>query len=203
MTADDELSELLRDSAVWEKPGPGLEDRVIAAIAREVALSRQAASAEPLASIPARRQQKRYVLIGIAAAAVLAIGAATLFLRDTSNAPRVEVALAATDLVPEARGSATMTRTTSGWRIELVVTGLPRLDNDRFYQAWLLDAAGMGAPVGTFNEGRHVTLWAGLSPLQYATFSITEEEADGEQASSGRRVLTGTVDQPSTDSADA
>ena len=42
----------------------------------------------------------------------------------------------------------------SGWRIELDASGLPRLDNGRFYEAWLRNAAGVLVPLGTFNEGQ-------------------------------------------------
>ena len=59
-----------------------------------------------------------------------------------------------TDLVPGADGEATLTKTSSGWRIELDATGLPRLDGGRFYEAWLRNAAGVLVPIGTFNEGR-------------------------------------------------
>ena len=38
-----------------------------------------------------------------------------------------------------------------------------------FYQAWLRNAAGVLVPIGTFNEGRNVTLWAGVSPKDYPT----------------------------------
>ena len=52
----------------------------------------------------------------------------------------------------------------SGWRIELSAAGLPRLANGRYYQAWLKNAAGVLVPVGTFNDARQVTLWAGVPP---------------------------------------
>ena len=48
-------------------------------------------------------------------------------------------------------------------------------------------------PIGTFNEGREVTLWAGVSPKLFPTLTITREQADGDQASSGEKVLVGTV----------
>jgi hypothetical protein len=49
-------------------------------------------------------------------------------------------------------------------------------------------------PLGTFNEGRNVTLWAGVSPKDFTTLTVTRERADGEQGSSGEKVLVGTVD---------
>ena len=73
-------------------------------------------------------------------------------------------------------------------------TGLPRLENGRFYQAWLRDSADVIVPIGTFNEGREVTLWAGVSPNDFRTLTVTREQADGDQASSGEKVLAGTVD---------
>ena len=52
----------------------------------------------------------------------------------------------------------------------------------------------MLVPIGTFNEGRKVTLWAGVSPKDFTTLTVTREQADGDQTSSGEKVLVGTVD---------
>ena len=93
-----------------------------------------------------------------------------------------------------ATGAATRTKTSSGGRIQRDATGLPRLDGDRFYQAWLRNAAGALVPVGTFNEGVDVTLWSGVSPKTFTTLSVTRERNDGDQSSSGQKVLVGTVD---------
>ena len=62
-----------------------------------------------------------------------------------------------------------------------------------FYQAWLRNADGVLVPIGTFNEGTDVTLWAGVPPDQFSTMTITRESADGDQDSSGQRVLVGTA----------
>ena len=53
--------------------------------------------------------------------------------------------------------------------------------------------AGVLVPVGTLNEGRKVTLWAGVSPKDFTTLTVTREQADGDQASSGAKVLAGPV----------
>jgi hypothetical protein len=47
---------------------------------------------------------------------------------------------------------------------------------------------------GQVNEGRKVTLWAGVSPKSFTTLTVKREQADGDQASPGEKVLTGTVD---------
>jgi anti-sigma-K factor RskA len=173
---------------------------------RAVGFARSAASevdapAGLRARVDARRQARRIpgwrrpVLIGAAAAATVVVAVAVglgVFGSSTSG-ERFHASLAATGLAPGASGNATLTKTTSGWRIELDATGLPRLDNGRFYEAWLKNPAGVLVPVGTFNEGRKVTLWAGVSPKTFTSLSVTREEADGNQASSGRKVLVAKI----------
>jgi anti-sigma-K factor RskA len=136
----------------------------------------------------------RVVLAGAAAVAVVAIALGVVVSRSGTPAQQFHAALAATDLAPQASGDARLTKTSSGWRIELDAVGLPRLDDGRFYEAWLKNAAGVLVPIGTFNEGRNVTLWAGVSPMQFTTLSVTRERADGDQTSSGEKVLVGPVD---------
>ena len=134
------------------------------------------------------------VLVGAAAGAALAVAVLVTVLGSSTSAQRFHATLAATSLASDASGKATLTRTTSGWRIEVDISGLPRLDAGRFYQGWLRNAAGVLVPVGTFNEGRNVTLWAGVSPEQFKTLTVTRERADGDQASSGEKVLVGTIE---------
>jgi hypothetical protein len=144
---------------------------------------------------PRRSHAPRRVGLAVAAAAavaaaiVVALGA----FGSSSGTARFRAALGPTPFAPGASGEATLAKTPSGWRIELHAGGLPRLDRGRFYEAWLRSPAGALVPVGTFNDGRNVTLWAGVSPIDYPTLTVTRERADGDQASSGERVLIGTV----------
>jgi hypothetical protein len=171
---------------------------------RAVALARSAANeVEAPAALRARieaqrrvrrvRVPRRPVLIGATATAVLAVAVGLVVFRSGTSGERFHAALAATDLVPGARGEATLTKTASGWRIEFGATGLPRLAGGRFYEAWLRSRAGVLVPIGTFNEGKKVTLWAGVSPEDFPTLTVTREQADGDQTSSGEKVLVGTV----------
>ena len=184
---------------------PTLADR-LAEQQRAVALSRSVgdgveAPAALRARIEAQRRPRRawtpprFTLIGAAAtaAAVLALGIGLAVRGSGTAGPRFEVALGATALAPDATGRAALTRTSSGWRIRLDAGGLPRLAGGRFYEAWLRNAAGVLVPIGTFNEGRNVTLWAGVSPDSFATLTVTREQADGDQASSGEKVLVGRI----------
>jgi Anti-sigma-K factor rskA, C-terminal len=140
------------------------------------------------------RAPRGLVLIGAAATAAVAVAVGIALFGSATSGERFHATLTATELAPGAAGNATLTKTSSGWRVELDATGLPRLDNGRFYEAWLRDAGGVLVPIGTFNEGSSVTLWAGVSPKDFTMLTVTREQADGDQSSSGEKVLTGTVD---------
>jgi anti-sigma-K factor RskA len=183
---------------------PELADR-LAEQERALALARMATEgveAPPglRARVEAQRRPRegwaprRLVLIGASAAAVAAVAVTLGVLRSETTSPTYQAALEATSLAPDAGGKATLTKTPSGWRVELHATGLPRLEGGRFYQAWLRNGAGVLVPLGTFNDGRDVTLWAGVSPQTFSTLTITRELADGDQDSSGKRVLVATID---------
>jgi hypothetical protein len=142
------------------------------------------------------RRARRMAVMGAATAAavVAAVVIGVAVSGSERSGAQFHAALGPTGLVPGAGGDATLTKTTSGWRIELDATGLPRLDDGRFYQAWLRNAAGTLVPIGSFNEGENVTLWAGVSPVDFTLLTVTRERADGDQSSSGEKVLVGTVD---------
>jgi len=178
----EELRVLLADPAVWAEPDPELEDIVVSAIAAEAGSPREQPKVVPLAR--KKRRPWLYALAGAAAAAAIALIAVVAF-RDTgSTSEQFSIALQS--------GRAEFTKTESGWRIYLEGADLPRLDNGRFYQAWL-KKGDILVPVGTFNDGSQVTLWAGVSPKEFTMFTVTREAADGNQASSGDRVLSGTI----------
>jgi Anti-sigma-K factor rskA len=141
------------------------------------------------------RSPRRLALAGVAVAAVAAAAIAVVVGGSGSNGARYHAALGPTTLVPAARGQASLTKTPSGWRIQLAATGLPRLEGDRFYEAWLRSSSGTLVPIGTFNDGRNVTLWAGVSPASYKVLTVTRERADGNEASSGQKVLVGPVER--------
>jgi Anti-sigma-K factor rskA len=186
----DGLRVLLADPALWEEPAAGLEDDVLAAIVGQLDAATTEARHE-------RRALDRRRLLAVAAAVVIVLAGATIAFRPRKhNGPAAQhfaMSLTATPLAPRAAGDASLTKTPSGWRVELHATGLTRLDNGKYYQAWLKNAAGVLVPIGTFNDARNVTLWSGASPVDFPTLTITIEAADGNQASSGQRVAIGTI----------
>jgi hypothetical protein len=182
---------------------PELADR-LAEQQQAVALARSAvegveAPAALRARIDAKRNagrvppSRRFVAIGAVATVAVAAAVGLSVIGTGSAGPRFQAALAPTQLLPGATGKATLTKTSSGWRITLHATGLPRLDRGRYYEAWLRNPAGVLVPIGTFNQGPKVTLWAGVPPKDFPTLSVTREQADGDQRSSGEKVLVGTV----------
>jgi Anti-sigma-K factor rskA len=189
----DEVRALLEAPAAWEEPDPGLEERVVAAIAAEAGA---VAGPKAVNQVRTRWRLRRPVLAfgGLATAAATIAVALVLALGSSSSAPlRFAMVVSGTSLAPGAHGSATLTKTQSGWRIELSATGLPHLANGRYYQAWLKNPAGILVPVGTFNDAQRVTLWSGAPVTQFRSFSVTVQKANGNPVSSGRRVLVGTA----------
>jgi Anti-sigma-K factor rskA len=166
---------LLADPALWVEPRPDLEQRIIAAVA------------------PRRpRHWVRNAVLGAAAAVIIAVGIGVVITTQRERPVEFAATLQGTELVPAAKGTATMTQTPSGWRIHLHASGLPRLDNGSYYQGWLKDAAGTLVPIGTFNQADDVTLWAGVPPSAYRTITVTRQQASAGPASSGQKVLVGT-----------
>ncbi len=203
----------LADGSIEPERGAALRERAeaspelaerLAEQERAVSLARSAAAeveapAALRARVEAQRRPRRawaprgFVLAGAAVTAILVVAIGFAVLRSGSSPERFQAALGPTRLLPAASGDVTATKTQSGWRIELGAKGLPRLENGRFYEAWLRNPAGVLVPVGTFNDGRDVTLWAGVSPKDFPLLTVTRERADGDQASSGQKVLVGTI----------
>jgi anti-sigma factor RsiW len=186
VAASSELAELLAE----QERAVALARSAAAEVEAPPALRARIDAQRPVRHVPVRR----LAVIGAAATAVLALAVGLTVFGSGSSAERFEVALAPTALAPDAEGQATLTKTSSGWRVELDATGLPRLEAGRFYEAWLRNAAGVLVPIGTLNEGRNVTLWAGVSPKEFPMLTVTREQSDGDQSSSGKKVLVGTVD---------
>lgn len=214
----DSVRNLLADQDVWIEPPPGLEQRIIDTITAAASVPRGGLNlsaspsldstpspAAPLDSKPtpatnldSKRAQlasrrKRFAILGVAAAVVLAVGLAIGFAVRGSHSQSVQFAasLNATALEPGATGQATLTKTANGWRIHIDTSGIPRRDKPAYYEAWLKNAAGVLVPIGTFNQGKDVTLWAGVAPSDFPTLTITRQVIGGGQESSGKVVLAG------------
>jgi hypothetical protein len=198
----DELHSLLAEPAVWVEPNPALQERIVDAIteARDTPsptpVPSQVAGTPPVVDeLTARRRSRRirYLVIGVAAAVLLAVGVTIGVTNHGSRGVEFAASMTGTELATGASGHATLRQTTGGWKIHLRATGLPRLDNGQYYEAWLKSPAGILVPIGTFNQPADVTLWAGVPPSNYPTLTVTRQRANGNPASSGQVVLIGTT----------
>ena len=200
LAALDALRTELGAAATWDEPPGDLEDQVVMAVSRAAAEERgpeRAPAPSRWSRLRARLPVRRPVLalslsLSVAAAAAVAI---VLVTSSDTTTPALQFAMVVqgTSLAPAAHGSATLTKTTSGWRIQLAATGLPRRDGKKYYEAWLKNAAGILVPVGTFNDARKVTLWSGVPVTKFRSLTVTQQVANGDPKSSGRKVLTGTI----------
>jgi hypothetical protein len=135
---------------------------------------------------------------GLLAVLVAIVAGVTAISRSSGGSPQpaplqFAMVVTGTSLAPGAHGSATLTKMSSGWQVELSASGLPHLSGSSYYQAWLKNAAGVLVPIGTFNDALKVTLWSGVPVTQFRTLTVTRQQANGNPASSGQRVLIGTI----------
>jgi hypothetical protein len=182
--ADDALARWLADPAVWVDARPSLDRDVTAAVRAHV-------DARARARHPRRR--RRAVFAG-AAALIVTVGAATALSRADGTHGDFVTQLRGTATAPAAEATARITKNRGGFTVAFDARRLPRLPPGEFYEAWLASDAGTLVPAGTFSSGdSRITLWSGVSPLDFSTMSVTIEQSDGNESSSGHVVLTGTV----------
>jgi hypothetical protein len=188
---------LLGDESVWAEPAPGGLDALLAAIQAEGGGSAPAGPAtQPRRARrrPPARARRLALVLGAAAALVLVAGVAAVMLRSEGGGGS-EVAIAGTELAPDASATATVENTPSGVAIELDVRGLPPAEPGTYYQAWVKGPDGL-VTVGTFHvrEGDDtVELWSGVELGDYPTLTVTIQQEGGGQESSGQVVLSGRI----------
>lgn len=177
------------------------------------------AGAEPAGTVvslaEARARRSRMVSIGASLVAAAAVVVAVLAFATrpvstptdiaapttsgaptTTTPPGLDLVVTGTDLAPGSKGTLRLEETNSGVRVQLDMAGLARRDNGQFYQAWVKTDQGL-VPIGTFHTGTDVTLWSGIEIKDMTAITVTLEENDGNQESSGRRVIVAPL-RPST-----
>jgi anti-sigma-K factor RskA len=170
--------DLLRELAAGGPP-PELKDRVLAQVRGE---------------IPARSRGGWRLWVPAAALLVIAVLGAGLLWTITKGSSE-GIPLAATAPTSEGGGELSGELEEGNLRIELVVWGLPELQNDEYYELWYAKEDGGRISCGTFRaqpEGQTtVNLTAPASAVSYPEIEVTRELDDGDPGSSGERVLVG------------
>lgn len=175
----DGIRTVLSDASTWTDPPPEVLERVLAEI--------EAGDAQPDPAPP------RWGWIAAAAAIILILMTAGL---SGVFAPATEeyVAMAGTELEPDASGVAAVRETEAGWWIRLELDGLPAASENSYYEGWVWNDAGEGVSIGTFHlRGGEpsIELWSGVDPADYPSIWVTLEEEDGDPAASDRVVMRG------------
>lgn len=170
----DELRLRLREQVLWEEPGPGLGELVVATLVAEAG--------------PRRRALQRPRRIGWVAAAVVVVtlGVGGWF---RATAPDWKVDLVATDNAPLAVGHVVGWNTEYGTKMELEVEGLEEVGTDTYYEVWLTSPDGRHVSAGTFRGSGDIILWAGVTRAEFPRIWVTLEPADHDPAPSGETVL--------------
>ena len=137
-----------------------------------------------LASHRARRI--RTYVTAAAAVVVLAVGGVFVATRDRSSNDGTAVALEAGPLgTRRQRHRPRQALPRRGGGSCSTPPGCRDSTTAQFYEAWLKDADGVLVPIGTFNEGVDVVLWAGVSPE--AVLHADRHQGDRTTATRNRR----------------
>jgi hypothetical protein len=201
--------DLLGEASTWAELPAGMEDALVAAIAGESANGPAMADAGSSRAVPGGRSGSRRRRVGwwsavpAAAAAALVVGVVVAD-GGSEEPPEVEVALAGTELAPQASATAQIQEADAGVRVELDVDALPPAEPGTYYQAWLVGPNGAVA-LGTFHlrsdRSPHVVLWSGVDARRGVLVTVTIEPDDGDPAPSSQRDLEGRLDGAGTDEA--
>lgn len=187
---DEQLVDLLADPSLWAEPRASLEDSIVQAVMNDEPVVSSVTSLDE----HRRRRHRRWIVAPAAAAAAAAAIFGLMVTASGPAGPAFTAELSPTAAVAGAHGTARITRNAGGFRVALDAAGLSPLADGQFYEAWLKDDAGTLVPIGTFSStDDDVTLWSGVSPDRFATFTVTIETPDNDQASSGRVVLHGAI----------
>lgn len=177
----DLLRQVLARHATWFEPPPEVADRLLDVIGEE---RHPAPIREP-------RHRRWPWAAAFAAVALVIVVVGALGVLD---APGHVIAIAGTDLRPDATGEASIHESGAGWWISLEVSGLPPADEGTYYEGWLWSDDGDGISIGTFHLRGHdeaIVLWSGVDPDEYPSLWVTLEDEDGDPAASERIVMTG------------
>jgi hypothetical protein len=165
----DSLRRRLADPDSWQSPGPGVEERVLDAVAGSHGRRR-----------PGQERPRWWVAVAVAAALVLVVAGGLALNRDR---PDWSLRLEAVDVPIGAGAVISGWNTAAGTRLELIVSGLPPAEGHGYYEIWMTSPDGAHVSAGTFRAGGRISTWAGVTRAEYPRIWITLEAGAGPDSS--------------------
>ena len=192
-------------------PPPRVWDAIAAATGASTSLTNDPGAAPVLAADPAPaapreepggtvvpfRSRRRPVLL--AAAAVVAgavVGAGAVAVVQSTGEDGEAVATVELDLLPDASGSADVVVRDDGSRALEIELDAPALDDDSYYEVWVIDRSVSGMyPLGAVKPGTQtVEVPDGVDLAEYPLLDVSIEPLDGDPTHSGVSVARGDLD---------
>jgi hypothetical protein len=125
-----------------------------------------------------RRLRRRWAAVPIAAVAAVSFTFSVLAIERVlqDDPPRgTTYAASGTSLAPEAEATVSVASAAAGFSIVIDAKDLPAAAPGSYYVAWLKGPRGT-VPIGSLHArkiGRPVTMWSGVDPAAYPTFTLT------------------------------
>jgi anti-sigma-K factor RskA len=171
--------------AVAEPPPPGLKASVLAAIAETPQVEAERPVA-PVVPIDSRRRRNRWLGVGAAAAAVVALAVGALIVLPSDEGDdEIAAVVDAEDAVeipmPGELPGVTIVYSAEEDAAVLLAEQVPVPEGDNVYELWAI-RGGTPESFATFrpdDEGRLSVYAAGLDPASADEWAITEEQAGG------------------------
>lgn len=183
------IREVLAEETTWSEPPPQVLDSVLASVGA-------GEGPPPGAGKGAGTGRPWAILAAVAGVAAVAVALVWGPLGETAEPADTVVALAGSELAPEAEGTAAVRPTASGWWIRLDVAHLAPAPEGSYYQGWVANEQAE-VSIGTFHmrDGEEpVVLWSGVSLLEYPTIAVTLQQEGGDHGPSNSVVLTGSTE---------
>jgi anti-sigma-K factor RskA len=131
------------------------------------------------------------------AAALLVVALLSFGAIRTLTGPSDGLVLAATGAAPQAGGELRGEQVGDNRKVELDAWGLPKPEDEGYYEMWYAKAGGERISCGTFtvqpDGSATVSMSAPVSSVEYPEVEVTQEPDDGDPGSSGKVVLKGSL----------
>ena len=131
-----------------------------------------------MTSLASRRRRRLLWAVPAAAAAAAVFTIAVLEVDEAVNSPDLGTTYTAAGVGRASAASAevSVAASAAGFSVVLDAHDLPGAGAGRYYAAFLSNSRGVSVPLGSFHArktGRPITLWSGVDPKEYPTFTVT------------------------------